>query len=139
MEIFGIGLPEMAFILLIALILLGPKDMVAAGKTIGRLLRRIVMSDTWRAMRRTGEEFQKLPTTLMREAGLEEDLKDLKNLEKDLRNPKILPPDFKKAFHNPVASDDSPPSPPTSTEPSTPETPPQAPASPEEKPDSDED
>jgi hypothetical protein len=36
MEILGVGVPEMAFILLIALILLGPKDMIAAGRTLVR-------------------------------------------------------------------------------------------------------
>ena len=68
MEVLGVGLPELAFIVLIALILLGPKDMVAAGRTLGRMLRKLITSPTWQVMRHTGEELQKLPTKLMREA-----------------------------------------------------------------------
>ncbi len=72
MEILGIGLPEMAFIVLIALILLGPKEMLEASRTMGKALRKFVTSPTWQAMRTTGQELQQLPTKLMREAGLEE-------------------------------------------------------------------
>lgn len=82
MEILGIGLPELAFILVIALILLGPKDMVAAGRTFGKTLRKIVTSPTWKAVRTTGQELQQLPTRLMREAGLEDDFKDI---EREIR------------------------------------------------------
>ncbi len=56
MEILGIGLPEMAFVLLIALILLGPKEMLQASRTIGRALRKFVTSPTWQAMRTTGKD-----------------------------------------------------------------------------------
>lgn len=72
MEILGVGLPEIMFVLLLALILLGPKDMVKAGRTIGRSLRKFIMSPAWQAMRTTGKELQQLPTKLMREAGLDE-------------------------------------------------------------------
>jgi Sec-independent protein translocase protein TatA len=72
MEILGVGLPEMFFIVLIALILLGPKEMLEASRTIGRALRKFITSPTWQAMRATGQELQQLPTKLMREAGLEE-------------------------------------------------------------------
>jgi Sec-independent protein translocase protein TatA len=72
MELLGVGVPELIFIVLIALILLGPKDMIAAGRTIGRGLRKFIMSPEWQAMRRTGQELQQLPTKLMREANLEE-------------------------------------------------------------------
>jgi Sec-independent protein translocase protein TatA len=93
MEILGVGVPELAFIVLIALILLGPKDMMAAGRTIGRGLRKFLTSPTWLALRRTGEELQQLPTKLVREAGLEE----LQNEVKGITN-QIQPVDFKKVF-----------------------------------------
>jgi len=81
MEILGIGLPEITFMVLLALILLGPKDMLKAGQTIGRNLRKFIMSPTWQAMRETGKEIQQIPTKLMREAGLDE----LKEMEKEIR------------------------------------------------------
>ena len=41
MEILGIGASELIFIILIAIIILGPKDMQKAGRTIGRCLKSI--------------------------------------------------------------------------------------------------
>jgi Sec-independent protein translocase protein TatA len=81
MEILGVGLPEIGFIVILALILLGPKDMVKAGQTIGSFLRKLVMSPTWQAVRTTGKEIQALPTKLMRDAGLEE----LREMEKEIQ------------------------------------------------------
>lgn len=72
MDILGIGPLELLFILLIALIVLGPNDMVKAGRTIGRTLRKIVSSDTWRVVQQASRELRNLPNRLMREAGLEE-------------------------------------------------------------------
>jgi Sec-independent protein translocase protein TatA len=85
MEILGVGVPEIAFIILIALILLGPKDMVAAGRTIGRFLRKFLTSPTWQAMRRTGEELQQLPTKLVREAGLEDLQKEVQGVANQIK------------------------------------------------------
>ncbi len=72
MEILGVGIPEITFIVLLALILLGPKDMAEAGRTIGRWLRRFVHSSTWQALRTTGKAVSELPTRLIKEAGIEE-------------------------------------------------------------------
>jgi len=72
MDFLGIGPLELAFILLIALIVLGPKDMVKAGKTIGRVLRNIVTSDNWRTIQQASKEVKDLPNRLMREAGLDD-------------------------------------------------------------------
>ncbi len=84
MDILGIGLPEIFFIVILALILLGPKDMVKAGRTIGRTLRGLVMSPTWQAMRTTGKEIQQLPAKLMREAGIEEMQAELQGIKGDV-------------------------------------------------------
>jgi sec-independent protein translocase protein TatB len=73
MEILGIGMSELVFIIIIALIVLGPKDMQKAGKTIGRFLRNIVTSDGWRVFQQTSREIRSLPTRLMREANNELD------------------------------------------------------------------
>lgn len=77
MEFLGIGPLELLFVLIIALIVLGPNDMIKAGKTIGRTLRKIVTSPNWRAIQETSREIRQLPNRLMREAGLEELQKDL--------------------------------------------------------------
>ena len=83
MEILGIGPSELLFIVVLALIILGPKDMQRAGRTLGKWLRQVVTSDGWKFFQQTSREIQTLPNRLMREAALEE----LKGMEKDLRQP----------------------------------------------------
>lgn len=84
MEFLGVGPLELLFILIIALIILGPNDMVKAGRTVGRTLRKIVMSPTWRAVQQTSRDLRNLPNRLMREAGLEEEIKDLRQTQEQL-------------------------------------------------------
>jgi sec-independent protein translocase protein TatB len=71
MEILGIGAPELIFVILIALIVLGPKDMQKAGRTIGQWLNQLVRSDSWQVFQKTSREIRNLPTQLMREANYE--------------------------------------------------------------------
>ena len=92
MEFLGVGWQELIFIFLIALIVLVPKDMQKAGKTIVRLLNQLIRSDGWKALQQTSRELRKLPTTLMREANL-----DLDETERAIRqgmdlNPRRSPP-----------------------------------------------
>ena len=89
MEIFGIGASELIFIIIIALIVLGPRDMEKAGRTIGRWLNQLVRSDSWRVFQRTSSELRNLPRNLMRDANAE-----VAEIERDLRNaidPRIDP------------------------------------------------
>ncbi len=80
MEILGIGPSELLFIIIIALIVLGPREMQKAGKTVGRWLNSLVKSDSWKAFQQTSREIRSLPTKLMREANME-----LAETEKDVR------------------------------------------------------
>lgn len=80
MEIFGIGASELIFILLIAIIVLGPKDMQKAGRTIGRWLNQLVRSDGWKVFQKTSSELRNLPRNLMREANME-----LGDVDKEIR------------------------------------------------------
>lgn len=68
MEIFGIGISELIFVVIIALIVLGPKDMEKTGRTIGKWMRSIITSDGWKVFQQTSREIRTLPTKLMREA-----------------------------------------------------------------------
>jgi sec-independent protein translocase protein TatB len=72
MEILGIGPSELVFVVIIALIVLGPKDMQKAGRSLGKWLRQIVTSDGWKLFQQTSREIQTLPNRLMREAAVEE-------------------------------------------------------------------
>ena len=84
MDIFGIGPTELVFIILIALIVLGPKDMQKTGRTIGRWLRDMTTSDGWRAFRDTSREIRNLPNRLMREANLDDLDKEVGQIGKEI-------------------------------------------------------
>jgi sec-independent protein translocase protein TatB len=72
MEILGIGPLEIILILVLALIIFGPKEIDNAGKTIGKNLNKLIRSDTWKTINQTSQELKNLPTRLMRESGLDE-------------------------------------------------------------------
>jgi Sec-independent protein translocase protein TatA len=72
MEFLGIGPLELVFIILLAIIIFGPKDIVKTSKTVGKSLNKFVRSDTWRTINQTSRELKNLPTRLMRETGLED-------------------------------------------------------------------
>lgn len=90
MEILGIGWQELIFIVILALIFLGPKDMQKAGRSIGRWLNQLVQSDSWKVFQKTSSELRNLPRNLMREANME-----MREAEKEIRraiDPRLDPP-----------------------------------------------
>ncbi|MCZ2126697.1 MAG: twin-arginine translocase TatA/TatE family subunit [Anaerolineales bacterium] len=91
MEILGIGMPELIFIVVIALLILGPKDMQKAGKTIGRFLRDLTRSDGWKIFQQTSRGFRDLPTRLIRDANM--DLAKLNGEIKEAVQPTKQPAD----------------------------------------------
>jgi sec-independent protein translocase protein TatB len=82
MDILGVGPMELFFVVILALIILGPKDMQKAGRSMGRWLNNLVRSDTWKMVRQASNKIKYLPNELMREAGME----DIKNASQDLNN-----------------------------------------------------
>ncbi len=119
MEIFGIGPLEFLLIMLLALIILGPKDMEKVGRSLGRTLNKLVKSDTWRTVRQASERMKTLPNELMREAEIEDIQKNFKDSLDEAR--RIAPPNRPIPTEPPAdaqASDaeKEPPQPPTSEE-----------------------
>ncbi|MGQ9833934.1 MAG: twin-arginine translocase TatA/TatE family subunit [Candidatus Villigracilaceae bacterium] len=82
MDIFGIGMPELLFILVIVLIVLGPNEMQKTAQVLGDSLRKLVMSNTWKVITKTSHELQTLPHKLIREANLRDIQQELKNTSK---------------------------------------------------------
>ncbi len=70
MEFLGVGPTELLFIIVIAIIVLGPKDMAKTGGQIGAWLNKFIHSETWKALRKTSDDLRNLPTKLMREDNL---------------------------------------------------------------------
>ncbi len=99
MEILGIGAPELIFIVIIALIVLGPKDMQKAGRTIGKWLRDTVTSDSWKLFQQTTRELRNLPNRLMREAN-----EDLNKIGDDLNTAINTTDNRRSSFAQPVGA-----------------------------------
>jgi sec-independent protein translocase protein TatB len=98
MQLFGIGPLEFFLILIIAVIVLGPKGMVSAAREAGKLIRKITRSPLWREIMETSNEIREMPGKIVREAGIEKDLEDLRKSTRDTMNevnrshlPKISP------------------------------------------------
>jgi Sec-independent protein translocase protein TatA len=72
MEILGIGPVEFLFVLVILLVVVGPRNLSKSARDIGRFLNRMYRSDTWRMMTETSRTLRNLPNQLAREAALEE-------------------------------------------------------------------
>ncbi len=78
MEIFGIGPLELLLIVLIALIVLGPKEMMKTAQKAAEWLRKLRQSEIWSSTK----EVMDIPNQVMRETGLDKELKELQNLTK---------------------------------------------------------
>ena len=72
MDFLGIGPLELLFIVLIAFLILGPKELEKTGKSIGQGLNKLLKSDTWKTVRQASDRIKSLPNELMREAGIDE-------------------------------------------------------------------
>ena len=91
MEILGISPMELFFIVILAIIILGPKDMAKAGRTVGKFLRDLVQSDYYKAFVNSSREIRNLPTRLMREANLEDEIREL---DSSMRAASVEPPTY---------------------------------------------
>ncbi len=78
MNLFGIGPLEFLLIVVIAIIVLGPKGMVEGARKVGKLIRKIIRSPIWRDVVDTSREIREFPQKIAREAGIEKDLEDLR-------------------------------------------------------------
>jgi Sec-independent protein translocase protein TatA len=92
MDLLGVGPLELILVILIIFLVLGPDDLAATGKKIGRFLSTIRKSDFWRGVNDVSKELRSLPTTLMREAELEDATKEI---EKEFNQVKNIPQEFK--------------------------------------------
>ena len=71
-NLFGLTFFELVIFVLLCFILLSPKDIEKVGRIMGRWLRDLTNSESWRAFRDTSREIRNLPQRMMREANLED-------------------------------------------------------------------
>lgn len=83
MSFLNIGPLEFILILVIMFILLGPEGMVKTARQIGSWIRTVVRSPMWGEIMGYSREIRELPTKIVRETGLEEDLKEIRQAATD--------------------------------------------------------
>lgn len=79
MNFLNLGLPEVIFIIILALIIFGPNNMVKSAKEAGTFLRKLTKSPYWQEVWATKRELEELPKRIAKEAKLDETLRDLDN------------------------------------------------------------
>jgi sec-independent protein translocase protein TatB len=84
MEILNIGPLELIIILLIAFVLLGPRDMILTAQRVGRFIRNLVRSPMWKEVLGYSMEIRELPQKIMDETGLQETLAEVTKSTKEV-------------------------------------------------------
>jgi len=84
MDLLGVGPLELFFIILIALVVIGPRDIGKAARSFGRFLNRLYRSETWRMLTETSRNLRNLPNRLAREAALEASLDEVRQTVREV-------------------------------------------------------
>lgn len=84
MEIFNIGAGEIILLLVILFVVLGPRDMARTAYKVGSWIRKLVKSPIWAEMMNTSQMLKDIPQELVKNSGLGEDLKDLRQMERNI-------------------------------------------------------
>jgi len=128
MEFLGIGPLELVFILLIILLVVGPKDIQSVARSLGRFLNQLYKSENYRVIQQASQGLRDLPQRLAHEAEQEmgEELRSIGAVRDELKRTAeatttTAPPN--QAFEAWRPPDSSAPPPP----PTEPPTPPPAP------------
>lgn len=92
MEIFGIGPLELILIVVVALVVLGPKDMIATSQKAAIWLRKLRNSEIWT----TTKEVMDIPKQVMKETGLDKEIRELQSLSQKTFSSSVWEPDSLK-------------------------------------------
>lgn len=107
MKFFNLGLSEIIFILIIALIIFGPGNMVKTAKEAGAFIRKITKSPYWKEVWATRRELNELPKMLAKEAELDETIRDLNKESRDISSSvSSSVKDFLKEVEEPIKKAD---------------------------------
>ena len=78
MQILGIGPLEFLFIVVIMILVLGPRGMVKAARESGKFIRKVTRSPLWAEIVGTSREVRNLPTRIIKEAGIQAEIDELR-------------------------------------------------------------
>ena len=89
MEILNIGPLELLVILVLAVLMFGPDDLVNFAHKAGRWIYNLRKSELWQEIVGTTKEIQEFPQKILKEAELEETIKEINALNQTLLNPEL--------------------------------------------------
>lgn len=77
MKVFNIGIGEILFIIILAVIIFGPENLVKSAREMGVFLRKVTKSPYWQDVWATRRDLEEIPRMLAKEANLKETLREL--------------------------------------------------------------
>jgi sec-independent protein translocase protein TatB len=86
MDFLGVGPLELILVIILALVVVGPRDLAKLGRDAGHFLNRMYRSPTWRTMNEASRELRNLPNRLAREAELDTLKRDLEQTGQTLKD-----------------------------------------------------
>lgn len=84
MRIFNVGIREVILLLVIMLILFGPRQMQENARSLAKTIRRIVRSDTWRSFLGLVDDVNTIKDQVIRESGIQEVQDSLRGVNRQL-------------------------------------------------------
>ncbi|MBL8045961.1 MAG: twin-arginine translocase TatA/TatE family subunit [Anaerolineales bacterium] len=78
LNIFGIGPLELVGIMVLLLLLFGPKDLVRMAREVGTLINRFTRSEGYQTIQQASQEIRNLPQKILQETELDAVQKELK-------------------------------------------------------------
>ncbi|HOJ00349.1 MAG TPA: twin-arginine translocase TatA/TatE family subunit [Anaerolineaceae bacterium] len=110
MQLFGgVGLSEIIFILVLMIVVLGPKKMAEGARDLGKTIRKVTHSQFWKNVMQTSREIKDLPRKIMDETELEDNLREINRaINQDSANSReglSSPPEFKPPHEQAEKSD----------------------------------
>jgi Sec-independent protein translocase protein TatA len=76
-KVFNIGVGEILFIIILAVIIFGPENMVKSAREMGVFLRKVTKSPYWQEVWATRRDLEEIPKMLAKEANLKETMREL--------------------------------------------------------------
>jgi Sec-independent protein translocase protein TatA len=86
MNFFNLGIGEILFILVIALIIFGPGSLVKTARDMGAFVRKVTKSPYWQEVWATKRELTELPKIISKEAHLDETISELDKETKGIKS-----------------------------------------------------
>jgi Sec-independent protein translocase protein TatA len=86
MDFMNLGIGEILFILIIALIIFGPNNMVKTARDMGALLRKVTKSPYWQEVWAAKRELTEIPKIIVKEAQLEQTINELNQESKGIKS-----------------------------------------------------